>query len=220
MLKLRLSLHHVGNCATAATIFLAHSQPYSERHRPLLITFLSSFASDILPSSIPVGSLGSTVCNMLRTRLLHAQASPAMKAIQMNPYKAQKAWPPDFSKISPKHQFRLERKYRRRSKLKFARPRWIRGVKLAQWGISLSMRRRYLHDVLNTEYQSIGIGAYCIFWLDWGPMGSPFSGVRACKIPAISYDRQTNNHEATRVVQQAIGLNMDCEHVSSRRICI
>jgi hypothetical protein len=50
-----------------------------------------------------------------------------------NPYKAQRTWPPDFARMDPKNQFRLERKYRRRSKLAYARPRWTKGVKLAQY---------------------------------------------------------------------------------------
>lgn len=52
--------------------------------------------------------------------------------IHTNPYKAKRLWPPDFTKIPPKHQFRLERKYKRRAKLKWARPRWTKGVKLVQ----------------------------------------------------------------------------------------
>jgi hypothetical protein len=40
-----------------------------------------------------------------------------------------------MSKLSPKHQFRLERKYRRRAALKYARPQFIKGVQLAQWAI-------------------------------------------------------------------------------------
>ncbi len=67
-----------------------------------------------------------------------AEAGPKL-TIHNNPYKAQKQWPPDFSKLHPKHQFRFERKYRRRSKLKWARPRWVKGVKLAAWGSSLCL---------------------------------------------------------------------------------
>jgi hypothetical protein len=51
---------------------------------------------------------------------------------EMNPYKAKRLWPPDFSKLSEKHQFRLERKYKRRMKLKWARPGWNKGIKIAQ----------------------------------------------------------------------------------------
>ena len=51
-----------------------------------------------------------------------------------NPYRAKKIWPPDFEKLSAKHQFRLERRYRRRAQLKWSRPGWTKAMKLAQWG--------------------------------------------------------------------------------------
>ncbi|GAM85173.1 hypothetical protein ANO11243_031770 [Dothideomycetidae sp. 11243] len=51
-----------------------------------------------------------------------------------NPYKAKRPWPPDFTKLSQKHQFQLERRYRRRSQLKWARPGWTKFTTLAQWG--------------------------------------------------------------------------------------
>ncbi|KAK4507507.1 hypothetical protein PRZ48_001242 [Zasmidium cellare] len=54
--------------------------------------------------------------------------------IETNPYRSKKTWPPDFTKLSQKHQFRLERRYRRRTKLKWARPNWNKGVKLVTWG--------------------------------------------------------------------------------------
>ncbi|KAF8852904.1 hypothetical protein BDZ45DRAFT_93596 [Acephala macrosclerotiorum] len=54
--------------------------------------------------------------------------------IYSNPYKARRLWPPDFTKIDRKHQFRLERKYKRRAKLKWARPRWTKFVKTMQLG--------------------------------------------------------------------------------------
>lgn len=52
-----------------------------------------------------------------------------------SPYKPKRQWPPDMTKLSPKHQFRLERKYRRRAALKFARPKWTKATKLVQWGV-------------------------------------------------------------------------------------
>lgn len=71
---------------------------------------------------------------MLRTLVRRAAERPRSAFdINNNPYKAKRVWPPDFSKLPPKHQFRLERKYRRRSQLKWARPRWNKFVKLAQW---------------------------------------------------------------------------------------
>ena len=54
--------------------------------------------------------------------------------IKTNPYRSKRTWPPDFTKLSQKHQFRLERRYRRRTKLKWARPTWTKAVTLAQWG--------------------------------------------------------------------------------------
>jgi hypothetical protein len=50
-------------------------------------------------------------------------------------FKARRPWPPDFSLLTQKEQFRLERKYRRRAKLKWARPRLQKAVKIAQWSI-------------------------------------------------------------------------------------
>nr|POE46992.1 hypothetical protein CFP56_00324 [Quercus suber] len=53
---------------------------------------------------------------------------------QSNPYRCKRTWPPDFAQLSQKHQFRLERRFRRRTKLKWARPTWTKIVKLGQWG--------------------------------------------------------------------------------------
>ena len=51
-----------------------------------------------------------------------------------NPYRARKTWPPDFGNLHPKHQFHYEKTYRRRMKLKYARPRWVKATKIVQWG--------------------------------------------------------------------------------------
>lgn len=77
-----------------------------------------------------------------------------------NPYQCKKTWPPDFTKLSQKHQFRLERRYRRRAKLKWARPNWTKGVKLAQWG------------------SIVFVCVYGVLFLDVGDGGTPFDGVR------------------------------------------
>lgn len=47
-------------------------------------------------------------------------------------YRPKKVWPPDFSKLSQREQFRFEKRYKRRVKLATARPRWEKFVKLAQ----------------------------------------------------------------------------------------
>ncbi|KAL9534607.1 hypothetical protein SMMN14_00303 [Sphaerulina musiva] len=77
-----------------------------------------------------------------------------------NPYQCKKTWPPDFTKLSQKHQFRLERRYRRRAKLKWARPNWTKGVKLAQWG------------------SIVFVCVYGVLFLDVGDGGTPFDGIR------------------------------------------
>jgi hypothetical protein len=59
-------------------------------------------------------------------------AQQGIPYVLTNPYKAKRLWPPDFSKLPPKQQFRLERRYKRRAKLKWARPRWTKAVKLVQ----------------------------------------------------------------------------------------
>jgi hypothetical protein len=66
------------------------------------------------------------------TLLRRAAALPKFDFAR-NPYKAKRTWPPDFTKLSQKHQFRLERRYRRRAKLKWARPTWTKFVKLSTW---------------------------------------------------------------------------------------
>ena len=72
---------------------------------------------------------------MFSSAVLQALAQqPDVSTIHTNPFKAKRAWPPDFSKLPDRQQFRLERKYRRRTKLKYARPNWMKATKLAQWG--------------------------------------------------------------------------------------
>ncbi|EED24394.1 conserved hypothetical protein [Talaromyces stipitatus ATCC 10500] len=79
-----------------------------------------------------------------------------------SPYKPKRQWPPDMSKLSPKHQLRLERKYRRRAALKYARPRWVKFTKLAQWGII------------------IFVVVYSLLFMEWGKEGEvhPFEDFR------------------------------------------
>ena len=50
-----------------------------------------------------------------------------------NPYKARIHWPPDFRRLSFKEQFRFEKKYRRRSKMKHMNEKWVKSVKIFQW---------------------------------------------------------------------------------------
>ena len=72
------------------------------------------------------------IAEMFSTMVRRAAQPKLQYDIYNLPYKAQRLWPPDFSKIPQKHQFKLERKYKRRAKLKWARPRWTKAVKIAQ----------------------------------------------------------------------------------------
>ncbi|KAI6708766.1 hypothetical protein JHW43_008702 [Diplocarpon mali] len=92
--------------------------------------------------------------------------------IHANPYKATRLWPPDFSKIDRKHQFRLERKYKRRAKLKWARPGWTKAVKIAQMSSILFIA---VYGVLfldwnehrDSEHKPFeGVNSVLVFWLD------------------------------------------------------
>lgn len=85
--------------------------------------------------------------------------------IGTNPYRCKRTWPPDFTKLSEKHQFRLERRYRRRSKLKWARPNWTKGVKLAQWG------------------SIVFVLTYGVLFMQVGEEQTAFDGVRVIAMP-------------------------------------
>lgn len=140
------------------SVALAHVQPYSGRLHLNLLAFLHLNFIHIVDfrleniEALSQQNSALIVDDMIRAQVLRVQASPSVITSQMNPYKAQKTWPPDFSRLNSKHQFRLERKYRRRSKLKFARPHWVKGVKLAQWGVSLSMSLRFACGVIDYNF--------------------------------------------------------------------
>lgn len=52
-----------------------------------------------------------------------------------NPYTTRKSWPPDFSKLAERDRFHYEKTFRRRLKLKWARPVWTKSIKILQWGL-------------------------------------------------------------------------------------
>ncbi|KAJ5759151.1 hypothetical protein N7520_006307 [Penicillium odoratum] len=90
----------------------------------------------------------------------HGSSIPYPEEDPYSQYPPKRQWPPDMSKLSPKHQFRLERKYRRRAALKYARPKFIKMVTLAQWVI-------------------IGfVAVYAILFMNWDTKGTPFDGIR------------------------------------------
>lgn len=110
-----------------------------------------------------------------------AQKADPIPYIYTNTFKARRLWPPDFSKINPKHQFRLERKYKRRAKLKWARPRWTKAVKIVQMGSILCGYSVGCWEGL--VLMLIVITVYGVLFLDWNnaAQGSsehkPFEGV-------------------------------------------
>ncbi|KAI0517305.1 hypothetical protein F5B22DRAFT_116472 [Xylaria bambusicola] len=75
-------------------------------------------------------------------------------------YKPKKVWPPDFSKLSKKEQFRFEKRYKRRIRLATARPRWNKLVQLAQLGTVTF------------------VVVYSILFMEWNSETQPFQGVR------------------------------------------
>jgi hypothetical protein len=76
------------------------------------------------------------------TAIMSEDTGPTASIRGPNRYRAQRPWPPDFSKMDPKQQFRLERRYRRRTKLAYTRPKWTKAVKLVQFGSVLCMHGR------------------------------------------------------------------------------
>lgn len=93
--------------------------------------------------------------------------------MENNPYRANRPWPPNFEKLGQKHQFRLERKYRRRLRNASIRPNWIKGVKLLQYGACS------------------GVVIFSVFFMDWTKFGyKPFEGVRT-RFP----DKESNSND-------------------------
>ena len=98
-----------------------------------------------------------------------------------NPYFAQRPWPPDLSKLDPIEQFRFERKYRRRAKLKWQRPQWVKGVKLTAWGSclcrSFSKRGQPSLGVFIANLSTTVVLGYTVLYVDIDNQSSPFKGV-------------------------------------------
>lgn len=115
-----------------------------------------------------------------------------------SPYKPKRQWPPDMSKLSPKHQLRLERKYRRRAALKYARPRWVKFTKLAQWGIIICECLSSLWDFLSflTDAGTV-IVIYSLLFIEWGKEGEehPFEDVS--DLPDWKYLSNTDNENSS-----------------------
>ncbi|KAF2151779.1 hypothetical protein K461DRAFT_294665 [Myriangium duriaei CBS 260.36] len=103
-----------------------------------------------------------------------------------NPYKAKRPWPPDFTKLSQKHQFQLERRYRRRSQMKWARPGWTKFTTLAQWG-TISF-----------------VVVYAVLFLNWGGNAIVFDKIRAwyAGLGQEVWTKNPNEHQTPASRQQ------------------
>ncbi|KAI1139629.1 hypothetical protein F5Y05DRAFT_328820 [Hypoxylon sp. FL0543] len=101
-------------------------------------------------------------------RMAEMPIAPKLRNTTMTPltgvydsrYKPKKVWPPDFSKLSEKEQFRFERRYKRRVKLATARPRWDKFVRLAQL------------------FSVTSVLVYTVLFMDWKTEKQPFQGLR------------------------------------------
>ncbi|KAG8531135.1 uncharacterized protein KY384_004493 [Bacidia gigantensis] len=82
-----------------------------------------------------------------------------------NPYQARKKWPPDFEKLPFTQQFNFEKRYRRRSKLKYQNENWIRGVKITQW--TGSVGEVSASTVSSSQLIVPAIGVYAFLIHDW-----------------------------------------------------
>ncbi|KAI5197047.1 hypothetical protein E4T39_07516 [Aureobasidium subglaciale] len=123
---------------------------------------------------------------MFPTLLRRASALPKFDFAR-NPYKSKRTWPPDFTKLSQKHQFRLERRYRRRAKLKWARPTWTKFVKLSTWA---TMSFVVVYGVLFMETDERGTIREYYARATNDMFGTPRRGP-AIKAPAVSEDDQS-----------------------------
>ncbi|KAI1382832.1 uncharacterized protein F4822DRAFT_98118 [Hypoxylon trugodes] len=101
-------------------------------------------------------------------------------------YKPKKVWPPDFSKLSEKEQFRFERRYKRRMKLATARPRWDKYVKLTQ--------------LFSVTFVLI----YSVLFMDWQRENQPLQGVRDVIWGALGAFSPEQRHERRKPDIEAI----------------
>ncbi|KAI1652818.1 hypothetical protein F4813DRAFT_376607 [Daldinia decipiens] len=92
-------------------------------------------------------------------RLRNTTTAP-LAEVYNTPYKPKKIWPPDFSKLSQKEQFRFERRYKRRVKLATARPRWDKFVRLVQL------------------FSVTSVLVYSVLFMDLQTESQPFQGLR------------------------------------------
>ncbi|KAI0972819.1 hypothetical protein F4678DRAFT_459676 [Xylaria arbuscula] len=128
----------------------------------------------MLPTLVRRMATGPPIAPKLRNAT--PTLTPTTAPYANNRYKPKKVWPPDFSKLSRKEQFRFERRYKRRVKLATARPRWDKFVRLAQLG-SVTF-----------------VLVYTVLFMDWNTEKQPFEGVRSRFWGAIGALSSENRH--------------------------
>lgn len=138
--------------------------PFRSPHTPQPLPRGSYFPTSHGPTQIrtaqPLKFWTTTIKSVFGWKPTPAPYMPAPFNAINNPYRARKKWPPDFTTLHPKHQFHFEKTYRRRSKLKYLRPRWIKGTKIVQFTLT------------------VVIVLYWIFYLEVeGKEGTLFDGV-------------------------------------------
>lgn len=116
---------------------------------------------------------------MFSSPILQQALGQGPSYVETNPYRAKRLWPPDFKTLSPKEQFKLERRYRRRSKLAWARPKWTKFTKIAQLGtISCEYYRatKKVHALTR-----LVVVVWGVLFADWQQENEPFQAVRITK---------------------------------------
>ena len=73
----------------------------------------------------------------LLQRLLGRSPKPELPPFNFarNRFRAKKAWPPQLLELTEKQQFRFERKFKRRLRLKSIKPQWQKWTKIVQWSM-------------------------------------------------------------------------------------
>ena len=83
-------------------------------------------------------------------------------------YRAKKQWPPNLRELTERQQFRFERKFKRRLRLKSIKPMWQKWTKILQWSLIgfVVVYGVFFHDFANDK-------------LNPRPGEQPFKGLRA-----------------------------------------
>ncbi|PSN61254.1 hypothetical protein BS50DRAFT_457164, partial [Corynespora cassiicola Philippines] len=73
----------------------------------------------------------------LLQRLLGRQPKPQLLPFDFarNRFPAKKRWPPNLGELTEKQQFRFERKFKRRLRMKSIKPQWQKWTKIVQWSL-------------------------------------------------------------------------------------